>query len=298
MSLLRDIQEATVDQNTSVATLLRKCKILAARLGNEEFKQWIDNELNGYENIHSVPAYRIVDTDSYGEFLGFGVHMKNVPLPLSHLSRELRDKIRKCYLGQPIRTYEAFIEEEKKENPQEPWPAGTTALLVERVYKDLNCVRAWKLIPRSALVDLVDTIKTRVLNFVLEIEKEVPDAGEAPLHQPPLPQEKVLYIFNTYISGHVQNVATGGSNFEQNATFSSGASDENFQKLLDTIMHVNADAQVISKMTAAVEEMRESCGTNQFAKHYNTFISILADHIQVFGPLVAPYLPFLAKLIA
>jgi hypothetical protein len=50
MSLLREIQNAAVDKNTDVCTLLRQCKILAARLGNEVFKRWVENELNGYDS--------------------------------------------------------------------------------------------------------------------------------------------------------------------------------------------------------------------------------------------------------
>src|SRR5258706_7481712 len=67
MSLLREIQDAATDQSTNTATLLRKCKILAVRLGNEEFKQWIDNELNGYKTIEELPEYRIIETGSYGD---------------------------------------------------------------------------------------------------------------------------------------------------------------------------------------------------------------------------------------
>ena len=45
MTLLREIQN---DADTSVAVVLRKCKILAARLRHEPFKVWVENELNGY----------------------------------------------------------------------------------------------------------------------------------------------------------------------------------------------------------------------------------------------------------
>jgi hypothetical protein len=79
----------------------------------------------------------------------------------------------------------------------------------------MNCISAWKVIPHGAVVALVDTIKSLVLNFVLEIEKEAPDAGEAAPHQIPLPERKLSHAFNTYITGNVQNVATGSSHFTQ-----------------------------------------------------------------------------------
>lgn len=60
MSLLRDIQDAAIDEQSQVATLLRKCKVLATRLGSQEFSRWIDNELNGYANLDELPAYRVL----------------------------------------------------------------------------------------------------------------------------------------------------------------------------------------------------------------------------------------------
>ena len=49
MSLLREIQEAAIDGSIDLPTLLRKCKVLAARLGNDDFTDWVDAELNGYK---------------------------------------------------------------------------------------------------------------------------------------------------------------------------------------------------------------------------------------------------------
>ena len=51
MSLLREIQDAAISSDVELSVLLRKCKVLAARLGNQDFKEWIDNELSGYKNV-------------------------------------------------------------------------------------------------------------------------------------------------------------------------------------------------------------------------------------------------------
>jgi hypothetical protein len=167
-----------------------------------------------------------------------------------------------------------------------------------QIYSNMNCMSAWKVIPNNALAALIDTIKTRVLNFSLEIEAQAPDAGEAQLNTSPLPQEKVTQVFNTYISGNVQNVAAGGSDFRQKAISSLGEADEIFQKMLDSIIHSQADAEIITQLSAAIEEMRKSQGTSSFSNSYQIFTSVLADHIQILGPLLAPYLPLLAQMIA
>ena len=60
MTILRRIQEEAVDSEVQLTSLLRRCKILAVRLGSIDFKNWIDFELNGYNTERDVPEYRIL----------------------------------------------------------------------------------------------------------------------------------------------------------------------------------------------------------------------------------------------
>jgi hypothetical protein len=200
MSLLRDIQTTAVDSNNDVATLLRKCKILAVRLGNNDFKQWVDQELNGYTDSSELPEYRILHVESVGHFSGpFNSGLRNAPIPPSCLPKEFREKVTCAYLMQPISAYTSLVDNYQGSNAIENWPADMVALFGRDIYENMNCMSAWKVIPYNSLAAIIDTIKTRVLNFSLEIEAQAPDAGEAPLNTPPLPQEKVSQVFNTYI---------------------------------------------------------------------------------------------------
>jgi hypothetical protein len=59
VTLLREIQTTTTDSGIEISTVLRKAKILAARLRNPEFETWVDRELNGYDpDAAAVPPYR------------------------------------------------------------------------------------------------------------------------------------------------------------------------------------------------------------------------------------------------
>jgi hypothetical protein len=77
----------------------------------------------------------------------------------------------------------------------------------------------------------------------------------------------------------------------------SGVTPELFQQLITAIRKHVTDESVKTKMERAAEEMKDTYGSRDFVKSYTSFMSILADHIQVFGPIVAPYLPGLAKLL-
>lgn len=296
MSLLRDIQEAAIDEHSQVATLLRKCKVLAARLGSQEFGCWIDNELNGYADLNDLPPYRILKVRSYGHFVdNFGRHqLKNAPIPPGVLPEEIREYVQTSKLAMAISALANLAASD--DDPKESWQPDVISIIGSRIYDDMNCFSAWKSIPRAALIAVLDTVRTRVLNFVLQIESEYPDAGEAPINSKPVPEEKVSQVFNTYITGTVQNLAAGSSHVGQKASLSYGPSDEMFSKLLDAVAKASANSGAIEKMSALIEEMRGSHGTSSFKSHYLSFMSLLADHIQVFGLLVAPYLPILAKM--
>jgi hypothetical protein len=181
----------------------------------------VDHELNGYNKIDNLPEYRILHTESYGNFSGeSGAALNNAPIPPLCLPEEFRDRITKSYLRHPISAYASLVDREKKDNAQEQWPADMIALFARKIYRDMNCLSAWKVIPYNAVVALVDTIKTRVLNFILEIEEEAPDAGEASPNSEPMSQERVAQVFHTHIYGNVGNIAEGSQHVTQTAAIS------------------------------------------------------------------------------
>lgn len=59
-SIVIELQQLASDGTCPIATLLRKALIVAAKLNLEDFKKWIDNELNGYKNMDEIPEYREV----------------------------------------------------------------------------------------------------------------------------------------------------------------------------------------------------------------------------------------------
>lgn len=62
MSLLKRIQDSTLDKDCDVATLLRLCKVFAAEVQAPELAEWADRELNGYESMFLFLVYRHDET--------------------------------------------------------------------------------------------------------------------------------------------------------------------------------------------------------------------------------------------
>lgn len=108
MSLLREIQIDAINSNAKISDLLRKCQILAYRLGNEDFKNWISFELQGYpQDPKNVPDYRILNVNSKGHFAGvFGSALNNADMLTYSLPEQLQKSLSKAYflvLLQPLR---------------------------------------------------------------------------------------------------------------------------------------------------------------------------------------------------
>ncbi|MEW6994780.1 hypothetical protein AADZ84_11000 [Colwelliaceae bacterium MEBiC 14330] len=296
MSLLREIQDSAVDANESIGTLLRKCKILAARLGSSEFKSWVDSELNGYADVKDMPEYRIMSVSCKGHFSGgFGAAINNAEIPSNCIPKEYRENLYTTYMMQPISSLESLINDSDGGTVQEPWPANVTAHFGTKMYQGYNCMQAWKVIPVNALVGVLDVIRNRILNFVLEIESEDPEAGDAPLNSKPVAEDKVQQIFHMHISGNVQNIATGSTNVKQHAI--NNEHNEVLNELLHALVQVNDSKESKDEIVGAVEEMRDTQGSVGFKENYNKFMSVLSDHFQVYGPVVAPFLPALAAIV-
>ncbi|MDA0999403.1 MAG: hypothetical protein O2807_02635 [bacterium] len=61
-SLVEQLQAEALDSKISVTELLRKAKMVAAKLNLDDMQEWLENEMNGYKSMDNddYPSYRIV----------------------------------------------------------------------------------------------------------------------------------------------------------------------------------------------------------------------------------------------
>lgn len=260
-------QNCSTTSAEPLADLLRRCKVLAARLKNTEFASWVSRELNGYVGTDELPPYRVIRTPhSIGYFAGAGgTKAENVPLPLSRVPQEVRDRVTRWELRQGIGELQELV---KHSDLTVPWPADFILVCQRRFFEDLVLVGAEIKLGPAMLAGVLDTVRTRVLDFVLAIQAENPDAGESALSSaPPIPPHTLHQVFhNTIIGGNanigvagtatidnsdVQNAftldekkeAVLGSLLSQAATDAAGLPEEERTKALATIEEVKAAAK-------------------------------------------------------
>ncbi len=220
MSLLRDIQNYTVSANMCTADLLRMCKILAARLMSKELNEWVDRELNGYRSDEKLPDYRVVTRlDAKGHFFGpFGASLSNAPIPTLSIPESLQIWVKDLPLKSGVVVYEDLLSSGEAVPLQNPWPPELIRLIEHKggpLYNGYYCVQAWSIVPRGALLHILDAVRNKILGFALDIERENPASGEVPAGTVPVPPTVVLNVFNQHFHGAVANVSAGSHDFEQ-----------------------------------------------------------------------------------
>jgi AbiTii len=203
MSLLREIQNEVSSGQSRLSDILRKCKILAARLDSSEFDEWIELELNGYPKESILPNYRVYDkVRSVGVFVGaMGIQFEN-QVPNSSIPEAIRPDYEVNYFRDGISIYEDMLANSTKGEFCGPWPPELVNS-IDPIYRGYNLFRAEIRIPRSAFVKVADSVRTSILGFALDIEKQNPDAGEANSKELPIPKEVTQQVFNNHFHGSV-----------------------------------------------------------------------------------------------
>jgi AbiTii len=215
MSLLRKIQDATVDPTFQLADILRMCKVLAARLEYPLFNEWINQELNGYRSSKQVPDYRILkNLGSRGKFFGsYGSSLTNAAIPSVCLPEEIREAVSTKYVMISVSALESTVGQAKPTNHlilRAFWEADAIVMYGSDIYEGMVCGQAWTDIPVASFVAILDTVKSRILDFVIEIESEAPNAGDAEPGEKPIPDKEIGYIFNKYILNQYNQIAPSG----------------------------------------------------------------------------------------
>jgi hypothetical protein len=217
MSLLHEIQEAALDSKVDISDLLRKCLVLAIRLENKDFQKWVDQELDGYADGADLPEYRVLKANSYGHFTNGYCQLQNYIIPSRTIPEEIREVATTVYLGNAISALDYMVKHAKEGSLQFAWPGDIIAFISNKVYVDYSCIAAYNHISVSSIAAIIDTVRTRVLEFVLEIKKEAPNAGDALTGPQPIAPERVRQIFYTIVMGNVGNLASGGSGISQSS---------------------------------------------------------------------------------
>jgi AbiTii len=219
VTLLEEIIDGA-SGDVPVASLLRKLKVVAARAGTVQLEAWVEHELGGYPNNVPLPTYRgPFATPVAANLAGpFGSSFSGAQIgPSAFPAKHRREWTFKMEFRQPIVELEDLVRADRV-MLQVPWSADLVAYvndLTEKRETHLNpdyvMHSAWKMISPQQVLAAVDSVRTRVLDLGLSIERLAPDAGQAGATAPDGSAIDRLVIANIYGG----NVAIGSTNVLQ-----------------------------------------------------------------------------------
>lgn len=208
MSLITEIQKAAVEQDTDLATLLRKCKVLAARLGSVPLEDWVLHESNGYPAGVEVPDYRVWRVQIVAHLIDpFGAQVPHVMVAPHMIPEAVRERFTRMVYRESVATVE-YVLRNDDEGMQTFSTGNLRSMLHNKVYKNFQCHSAVAQFSSQHLVAMLDAVRNRILDFALALGKIAPDAGEDQAH---VEVQRVTQIFNTTVHGSVGVVGTANN---------------------------------------------------------------------------------------
>jgi AbiTii len=212
INLLEKIKEGATGNTTPISELLRLCLRLAKQLNNEKLASWALSELNGYKSKNEIPDYRVLGARVLGHFFGpFGSSLKNASIPSYIVEKEHIDFLFNSKLTDPVAELENLASGDSSQPLESHWPADIVAYYQRKqIYKGVTLADAWRSLSKPSLRGVLDTIRTRILEFALNIEDELgikKGDMKTEVEVDSSTTDKVTQIFNSTINGG--NVSMG-----------------------------------------------------------------------------------------
>ena len=93
---------------------LRQLCVLAHDVGNSELEHWAESELSGYSDNNQLPEYRVSESlnFTYTGINNYALRVTNVSLPISFLSKDTLDAVKKVHLTDGISYIEKLSQSE------------------------------------------------------------------------------------------------------------------------------------------------------------------------------------------
>ena len=207
MSLLDDILNAAIDENVAVSALLMKCRLLAHRLDHEEFKQWVLWESDGYPEGAPLPDYRKVPAKLKMRVATISEIHSSLPVPVNAIPDGRISDFREINFRAGIPSLERMSVADK--------PGALKVSLGElaHTFQHMNETDAeatidgeildlWQEFSSGQIVGLCNAVRGRVLDFAVEIQKKLPNAGEMSGDSPAAADRErlVSQIFHTAVN--------------------------------------------------------------------------------------------------
>jgi hypothetical protein len=260
--ILDDIIALATDNTASLAVVLRNCLVLAHVLKNNRLKSWAQSELDGYDPDAELPDYRKSAAGAKGNFMGpFGSALNNFMIPPQLLDEADRCHAQYALLNQAVAAYEDLLRlPAVKGKLTLHWSNAMIGYYMNRLPMTggLQLVEAWQEIPRSAFIQLLDTVRNRALSLALELKDEVGDDDTALKQLSQTSTEKVEQTVVQQIFHGTVYLASGNASMQiQNNTLTPG----NWNQLAEALNNAGIAPTAVEELSKEIAADKTPTGS-------------------------------------
>lgn len=257
MGLLVEIQEALLDENAALSAAMLKARVLADRLGSDVFGEWIAQEVQGYADEAEVPDYRLAELIYTGNFINMAYKLEGMQVPLHIIRKEAGEHWAKVAIRSGIGVIESLIKGHTVEelNQYGVPVADLIPFLNNKVYEGYSCTGLNSKFVGSPFVTIQQSVRARLLELTLEIERQYPAAKDVTIRETPADVagvgEPISQIVHQQIfMAPVSNVSQSGDHRSQTINVVSGDP----QSLLKWLTASGIDEGVSQRLSQLVQE--------------------------------------------
>ncbi|QJR20359.1 hypothetical protein [Pelagibacterium halotolerans] len=214
MGILGEIQAAVLNEKADLASVLLRLRFLASRLGSEPLEDWVKYETEGYPKDVEVPEYRKLSVQYRGTWSGpWASGIENAPIPSYLIEKHAGESWTEFQMRESVAAVDDLTA--KTEGSIGVDASNLILILQGKVYPDLACNSITGELSLVAVREIKQTVRSRVLELTLELEKRLPEAADVTLDQR-MPagsssEQTVTEIFRQTVYGGVRTNRPGGT---------------------------------------------------------------------------------------
>lgn len=252
MKLIKEIIEILSSDRGKLSDALLKTKVLLHKIGHKELVEWVNYELNGYPDKDMVPPYRVLPAQVLVNASNGSWQLTSHPIPLRHLEKDFRNSLEMAKMNQSLAVLEKFAEKETG-HLQSPIPMEANGLLGKGLGNGYYISNAWCEISLSGVVQILTQVRSRLLDFVLELnemfEGEPDDDGAKELGSA-IDAEN---LFNNAIFGDNTTIVVGNGNKQ---IVSNIVIKGDFESLRTCLINNGVSEDDVTNLRAAIDKDR------------------------------------------
>ncbi len=247
--IVLELQNDTMDDTKKVSYLLTKALVIARKLQLEDFANWCNKELEGYDHKDEKPSYRKINLiyKAWNPYRGF--------IPVVIQDKKFQETISEQDVDRSIHEIEEYASMSETTlkfsiNPE-----------LQRIFSEMGNLQfeITAFVGRGQYIRICQQIRKLILDWTIELEKEgiLGDDLEFTTTEKEKAKDEI-HNYGTMIFG---NVTKSDFKSEISHSFnedSSGASIEEIRSLLDQIVQIKDKSGVDSSELATINSTLEA----------------------------------------